>query len=164
MDEQNVEQSEFEGVWEESLSQEQAKEVTEANLVPKGKWEGQIHSIKNEVVKSKEDAERPHPLDGRRVAKIRVTLYTDEGEKSLFIDAIPAVVKATSKSGGQYTRQESTNGGYFYAATKMYGKPFSEVLQYATENRLVYEVGIKKATDEYKAQNTLRGITAVREA
>jgi len=51
-----------------------------------------------------------------------------------------------------------------YQATKQYGKPFPDVLQYAMEHRLIYDIGVKKATDEWPAQNTLRGISAPKEA
>lgn len=157
-------ETDMEQAWDESLSEEQAREAAAGNLVPRGKWEGQIHSFTSEVVKSREDAEHPHPLDGKRVARVRVTLYTEEGEKVYFFDACPASVKATSKKGGSYVPAACQNAGFLYQATKQYGKPFPDVLQYAMEHRLIYDIGVKKATDEWPAQNTLRGISAPKEA
>lgn len=144
-------------IFEEAMSQEEAREASEGNLVPKGKWPGQVVDWTRKVVET-EGGE--HALEGKPVYRVHVELQTDEGAKHYFIDACPVVVKATSKKGGTYMRSESEAAASFYAATKMYGKPIAEVLAYAQEHILIYNIGVKKATDDYKAANKLQGISA----
>lgn len=149
-------------VWgEESMDAVEAKEATEANLVPRGKWIGELQArdegkpANRKIVKT-EDGQ--HPLEDKAVYMCHALLHTDEGDKHLFFDACPILVKATSQAGGTYTRVESANGGFLFTATKKFGQPFAEVLQHAMEHSLVYDIGVKKASDEYPAKNTIRGI------
>lgn len=147
---------------EDSLDEAEVKEGIEGNLVPKGRHEGQIQPDSKIEVISTEKGE--HPLEGKKVARVHVILYTAEaGEKHLFFDAAWVMVKAISKKGGSYTPTACTNGSYLTKATKLYGQPGSAVLKAALDKRFIFDVGVKKATDEYPAQNTLRGIYAVTE-
>lgn len=152
-------------VWgDECMDAVEAKEATEANLVPRGKWKGELQArdegrpANRKVI---ETDERQHPLEGKAVYMCHALLHTDEGDKHLFFDACPLLVKATSQAGGTYTRVESANGGFLYTATKMFGQPFTSVLQKAVETSLIYDIGVKKASDEYPAKNTIRGIFPV---
>ena len=86
-------------------------------------------------------------------------LDTDEGQKHLFFDACPETIKVSKDDGSSYMRQESTNAAMLYNATKMFGVPFVKVLEAAKQKRLIYEVGIRKATDEYPAKNIVKKIT-----
>ena len=151
-------------VWgDECMDAVEAKEATEGNLVPRGRWPGELQIREDgqpATRKIVETEEGNHPLEGKAVYGCHAVLHTDEGDKHLFFDACPIMVKATSQSGGTYTRQESTNAGFLYTATKMFGRPFLEVLQYAAEHSLVYDIGVKKASDEYPAKNTIRGVYA----
>ena len=143
----------------EGMSEAEGKEISEANLVPKGKWVGQLQPDTKISAVSTESGE--HPLEGQKVARCHVVLQTDVGEKHMFFDAIGKKVVATSKKGNPYTLPASTNGNALYSATRMYGQPFHLVLQRATEIALVYNVGIKKGNDEYpNPSNVLRGVTA----
>lgn len=149
-------------VWgSEAMDAIEVKEATEANLVPKGRWPGELQPrdegqpANRKVVQTEGGT---HPLEGKAVYGCHVLLHTDEGDKHMFFDACPITVVATSKAGGSYTRQESTNAGHLYKGTKLIAQPFGEVLSYAMTHTLLYDIGIKKATDEYAAQNTLRGI------
>jgi hypothetical protein len=152
-------------VWgDEVMDAVEAREATEGNLIPKGRWPGLLQIREDgqpATRKIVQTEEGNHPLEGKAVYGCHVVLNTDEGDKHLFVDACPILIKATSQSGGTYTRQESTNAGYFSTATKMYTSPFREVLQYATEHPLLYDIGVKKATDEWPAKNTLKGIYPV---
>jgi hypothetical protein len=150
-----MEQDETTEIFDEAMSQEDAKEASEGNLVPKGRWPGQVVDFTRKVLET-EGGE--HPLEGKPVYRVHIELQTDEGAKHFFLDACPVVVKATSKKGGTYMRAESEAAAAFYAATKMYGKPFQTVLAWGQEHILVYNIGIKKATDDYKAANQLKGI------
>jgi len=147
-------------IFDEAMTQEDAKEASEGNLVPKGKWPGQVIDWTRKVVQTENG---DHALEGLGVYRVHVEVQTDEGAKHYFIDACPKTVKATSRKGGTYMRAESEAAASFYQATKFYGKPFAEVLAYAQEHILIYQIGIKKATDDYKAANTLRGITSPKE-
>ncbi len=145
----------------EGLSEGEGREIAEANLVPKGKWLGQLQPDSKVSVVETESGE--HPLEGQKVARCHVVLETDQGEKHFFFDAIGRKVTAESKKGNTYTVPASANGNYLYAATKLYGQPFHLVLQKAMETRLIYNIGIKKANDDYPASNALRGVSAVSE-
>jgi hypothetical protein len=146
----------------DSLDEAEVKEGIEGNLAPRGRHEGQIQpDSRIEVITTEEGT---HPLEGKKVARVHVILYTEEaGEKHFFFDAAWVMVKATSKKGGSYTPNACTHASYLTKATKLYGQPGSAVLKAAMEKRLVFDIGVKKATDEYPAQNTLRGIYAVSE-
>src|SRR5512147_1666699 len=135
----------LESVWEgEGMSAQEIKETVEANLVPKGRWQGQLAPVNPETdIKTVETEGRDHPLEGKKVVRCHAILQTDDGVKHVFFDAFPSKVMAVSKKGGSYIRQESTNAALLYAATKMHGRPFGEVLAYAAENFLVYDIGIK---------------------
>jgi hypothetical protein len=154
-------------VWgEECMDAVEAREATEGNLIARGRWPGELQIREDghpaiRKVGVTEDGNEPHPMDGKPVYGCHAILRTDDGDKHLFFDACGLKITATSKSGGTYTRQESQNGGFLYTATKMFGRPFAEVLQYAAEHTLVYDIGVKKASDEYPAKNTIRGIYAV---
>lgn len=139
-----------------SMSKEDIREAAEGNLVPAGRWEGQLQPDSKVTVIATESG--THPLEGEKVVRCHVILSTDKGERHLFFDAIPKLIKLTAKSGGTFTAEGSVNAAHFYAATKLYGRPFHEVLQYAMEHRLIYAVGVKKATEDYPARNVLRGI------
>ena len=146
----------------EGLSEADGREIAEANLVPKGKWSGQLQPDTKIATVSTESGE--HPLEGQKVARCHVILETEAGEKHFFFDAIGKKVTATSKKGNPYTLPASANGNALYAATKLYGQPFHVVLQAAMERRLVYNVGIKKGNDDYpNPSNVLRGVTALSE-
>jgi hypothetical protein len=152
-------------VWgAECMDAVEAKEATEGNLIARGRWPGELqpredgHPAMRKIVSTEEGN---HPLEGKAVYGCHAVLHTEEGDKHLFFDACPLPVKATSQSGGTYMRQESTNAGYLFIGTKMIGRTFAEVLQYAMEHTLVYDIGVKKASDEYPAKNTIRGIYAV---
>lgn len=145
----------------EGYSKEDAKSATEANLVPRGRWEGQIQPDSKVTVVETEKG--THPLEHEKVARCHVILSTDQGDRHIFFDAIGKLVKGTSeRTGGTYTVEASSNGAFLVSATKSYGHPFSKVLQYAMEHRLVYDIGVKKATDDYPAKNTIRGIYLVK--
>lgn len=149
----------LDSVFDETTTEDQAREAAEGNLLPKGKWEGQIVKATPSKVETEEGN---HALEGKVVLRIQTNLYTSEGEKPFFFDVLPgAPVKAVSaRTGGTYTRQESQNWGFLVQGTKMYGRPARDVIAYATENRLSYELGKSKAKDGYKAKNTLQGISA----
>ena len=143
--------------WVDSLDTDEVKAAIEGNLVPKGKWSGQVQlDSKIEVV---ETADGDHAFEGKKMARVHVIVSAgDDGEKHYFFDACPSVVKAVSRKGGSYTPEASTNAGFLYKATKLYGQPFPAVLRAACEKRFIYDIGIRKATDEYPARNTLKGI------
>ncbi len=148
----------YDGVWDETMAEENIREVSEGNLIKKGKWPGQL--LSDSVISTVTTEKGDHPFEGQKLARCHVLLYTDEGEKHLFFDASPRVVKITSKSGGTFIAEASRNGAFLYQATKMAGMPFHQVLKYAAENMLTYDVGVRKATEDYPARNTLRGISA----
>lgn len=167
IEDSNLEQG-MEELFDETMTEDEAKEASQGNLVPKGRWPGQIENVRVEPYTTSEQAAsdgRTNPLEGRRGYHCQIRLYTDEGEKVAFFEFCPALVKATSKAGGKYTPQPCENAGLMYNATKMHGKPWSEVLSFAKENMLVYDVGVRKANDEkgYKARNTLKNITLASE-
>ena len=159
----------LEGVWDsEGMSQEDVRAAAEGNLVPKGRWEGQLQPIDPESdVKVVTTESGDHPLEGQKVVRCHALLWTDAGEKHLFFDAFPSTVIATSKKGTTYVRRESEHAAYLYEGTKLIGRPFGAVLAHAANNRLIYEVGIRKAREDketgehYKAENTLNGIRPV---
>lgn len=157
----------FEGMSDDSfgadagMTREDAKEATEGNLVKRGRWEGQLQP--DSKITTVETSEGKHPLENEKIARCHVILATDEGDKHFFFDALPKLVKLTSeRTGGTYTVEASSNAGFLYEATKMYGQPFPAVLKHAMEHRLVYAIGVKKATDQYPAKNNLRGVYAVK--
>lgn len=140
-----------------SFSHEETREATEGYLVPRGRWTGQLQPD-SKVTRIHTESGR-HPLEGETIVRCHVVLHTDQGEKHFFFDTIGKLVKATSeRTGGTYTVEASQNGGFLVAATKLYGRPFVEVLHYAMEHPLIYDIGVKKATDDYPARNTLRGV------
>ena len=151
------------GAWGEEIMEAAAgKEALEANLVPKGKWPGQLvaddegNPARRKIVSTEGGS---HPMEGKTTYGCHVLLETDEGPRHLFFDACPETIKVTKDDGGSYMRQESTNAAMLYNATKLFGTPFVKVLETAKQRSLVYEVGIRKATDEYPAKNTIRSIT-----
>jgi hypothetical protein len=157
--------------WEgHSLSEEEAREASEANLCPKGRWEGQLDPIGPDAVRVITTERGDHPLEGKTVVRLAARLYTDAGEKHVFFDAYPGIVKAIAKNGGEYLRRESTHAALLYKATKMFGRPFSEVLEFAQQNRLVYDIGVRKEREDketgevYPAENFIRGVYPVKEA
>ena len=146
---------------DETMDAQEAREAAEGNLCPRGRWPGELQPRSEgrpADLKKIETEAGGHPLEGKEIYQCHAVLHTDEGDKHIFFDAYPLVVKATSKAGGSYMRVESTNGGFLYNATKMFGQPFRDVLQYAMEHSLVYDIGVKKATDENPAKNTIKGI------
>lgn len=162
----------LESVWEgETITAEESKEMKEADLVPAGKYEGQLEPVDAEAhIKVVATDSGDHPLEGRKVVRLHAKLFTDGGERHLFFDAYPSKVVATSKAGGTYIREESKNASSLYNATGLHGRPFSEVLRFAQENRLVYNVGVSKGrTDKetgqvYDPKNNIKGIYPVKEA
>ena len=159
-------------VWEtEGMSKDDIKDAVEGNLAPKGKWLGQLAPVNFETDAQVVVSEKgEHPLEGKRVVRCHAVLQTDVGEKHIFFDAFPATVKATSKKGGTYIRQESLHAAYLYQGTELIGHPFEEVLEAAANAMLVYDIGIKKEREDpetgdiYRAENTLRGIRPFKEA
>lgn len=152
----------MEGVWgQETMDAADAKAAIEGNLVPKGRWEGQLvlndaGEPANRKVMTSDNG--THPMEGQPIYSCHALLDTDEGQKHFFFDACPVVVKASTDSGGSYMRSESQYAAFLYQATKLTGSPFSQVLDKAVKTRFIYDIGIRKATDDYPAKNTLRKI------
>jgi len=156
----------LDSIWEgDGMTMEDVKEAVEGNLCPKGRWEGQLQPVNPETdIQTVKTENGDHPLEGQKVSRLHAVVFTEEGEKHLFFDAFPSTVKAISKKGGSYIRQESLNAAHLYTATQLVGRPFGEVLKAAMDNRLVYDIGIRKAREDketgefYAAQNQIRGI------
>ena len=149
----------FGETWDETYTEEDTKETTEANLVARGRYEGLLQPDTMITIVASEDG--TNPFEGKKMARCHAILYTDEGERHFWFDACPVKIKVEARNGGgSFMATASQNAGHLYKATKMYNKPFPEVLRFATENRLVYDVGVRKATEEYPAKNVLRGAYA----
>ena len=145
----------LESVWEgETISEQDSKEMAEADLVPAGKWEGQLEPVSEEHIKTVTTEAGDHPLEGKKVVRLHAKLFTEQGERHFFFDAYPSKVIATSAAGGTYTRQESKNAECLYKATKLHGRPFSDVITFAQNNRLVYDIKVKPERTDAKTGNT----------
>ncbi len=146
--------------FEAMMSEDQMREALEGNLVPKGVWKGQLQPVEPEDTEIVVTEDGQHPLEGKPVTTCHVVLYTDEGEKHFFFRATPFVVKATAKSGGTYMREESINAAHLYKAVNGAGKKWEDVLREASNRILLYDIGVRKASVDFPARNTLRKITA----
>ena len=112
----------------ECMDAVEAKEASEANLVPRGRWKGELQLREGglpSILKTITTEAGDHPLEGKEIHQCHVKLETEEGTKHLFFDAYPLLVRATSKAGGSYKRVESVNASYLIGATKLYTAPLA---------------------------------------
>lgn len=152
---------------EEVMSAEAVREIASTDLIPAGTFEGQLMPLSDESFRVIATNNGTHPLEGKTVVRLHIVLYTDQGERHLFEDAFPGVVKATSKKGNEYIRPESRLASLLYKGTGLFGQDFLAVCEWAAQNRLMYKIAVsKEKTDAetgkvYEAKNSIRGISAI---
>ncbi|MGL5934027.1 MAG: hypothetical protein ACRCZI_00230 [Cetobacterium sp.] len=149
---------------EEVMSADNVREIAATDLIPAGSYEGQLLPLSDESFREVVTENRTHPLEGKTIVRLHVVLFTDAGDRHLFVDAYPGTVKATSKKGNEYIRPESRIASMLYKATGMFGQDFLQVCEFAAQNRLTYKITVsKEKTDAetgkvYEAQNRIAAI------
>lgn len=143
--------------WTTAMSEQDVKDVSEGNLIPGGKWPG---ILLTDVMVSEADNEES-PMYGQTVARCHALLTVNDEQKHFFFTVCPVVVKATSKTGGTYIREESKNAAAVYAATGMAGSPIQDVLKHMMEKEYLYDITVKAASGNFPASNRLKGIRRV---
>lgn len=138
--------------WSTVISQEDVTEVAKFNLIQPGKYPGILVDVSRAIVTNEKS-----PLNGKLVARGRFTLTTEAGDKTLFVDLYPEIIKATSKAGGKYIVPACQNASMLYEALEMEGQDFEKVLEAAASTTLQFEVWISEPKDkQYKPKNGFR--------
>ena len=128
---------------------ESAQAETESQLIPKGKWDGQITSYTSRTVDLPKSPYVGHPM-----ARVSVDLFNVNGKKRMhFFNVSP--FRVMQEDGRD--REES----YLMATlSKLTGetKP-TRILEAAKDLRLTFEITVSPAKGDYPARNWTRRIT-----
>lgn len=140
---------------EQRTTHEGAKAAAEADLVPKGRYDGQITQIISSRLDERETRfdGSPNPMFGKRTFFVRAELYDDQwaSPRSLSFDV----------SGAEVPRNQASRLGSLLAeATGTTGEGFGSTLKVALDKRLSFDVGIMAAREQWAAKNTIRNIKA----
>jgi hypothetical protein len=143
----------------QTTTPEGVRAVDEADLVPKGKYEGIVHDDITAQIDDRETfaSGTANPMYGKARARLRLELFDPLGgaSRGLFVDATGEEIKTAA---GRLT-EASTIGVMLAKATGTVGGSFAQTLKAATGVRLQFDIGVLPAKGVYKARNRINSIT-----
>lgn len=148
-----IEEATLEQDWE-SVTAEQVREATEADLIPTGTYEALVVDSKPKIVDKPES-----PYYGVRLARLTFELYgVNGGETKRYWESVTPVER---KSPEGKLLNASKLGAQLAKALDDVGVPFGQVIADAMQQRVRVRVRLSPESGQYPARNFTDAITRV---